>query len=183
MRWCCGACLGEDLDHVEFKWLETTLGECVVINDSTYSSKENWQRVNYLDTGNITENRIDSVQEIDVANQKLPTRARRKVKPGDVVYSTVRPNQRHHGVIDDPPSNFLASTGFAVLRGIEGIADTEFIYWHLAQGPHCRVPSRDRRKQHFSVPVDQTVRSRATDVEAPSPARATPHRSHSWDVG
>ena len=112
---------------------ETTLGECIAINDSTYSPRENWQLVNYLDTGNITENRIDTIQEIDVANQKLPTRARRKVKPGDVVYSTVRPNQRHYGIINDPPPNFLASTGFAVLRGIEEIADTEFIYWYLTQ--------------------------------------------------
>ncbi len=114
-------------------WQELELGECVVINDSTYSPKENWPLVNYLDTGNITENRVDSIQEIDVVNQKLPTRARRKVKPGDVVYSTVRPNQRHYGIINDPPPNFLASTGFAVLRGIEEIADTEFIYWYLAQ--------------------------------------------------
>ena len=114
-------------------WREVTLGECVVINDSTYSPKERWQYVNYLDTGNITENRILSVQQIDVRNDKLPTRARRKIRPGDVVYSTVRPNQRHYGVIDDPPLNFLVSTGFAVLRGKNGVANTEFIYWYLAQ--------------------------------------------------
>ena len=104
-------------------WHETTLGECVVINTSTYSSKENWPLVNYLDTGNITENRIDTIQEIDVMTQNLPTRARRKVMPGDVVYSTVRPNQRHFGIVDDPPPNFLVSTGFAVLRGLDGVAE------------------------------------------------------------
>ena len=114
-------------------WHETTLGECVVINTSTYSPKENWPLVNYLDTGNITENRIDAIQEIDVRTQKLPTRARRKVMPGDVVYSTVRPNQRHFGIVDGPPPNFLASTGFAVLRGLDGVAETEYIYWYLTQ--------------------------------------------------
>ena len=110
-----------------------TLGECVVINESTYSPREDWQNVRYLDTGNITDNHIDTIQEIDIRTQKLPMRARRKVNPGDIVYSTVRPNQRHHGIVDDPPLNFLASTGFAVLRGIEGIAETKYIYWYLSQ--------------------------------------------------
>ncbi len=53
--------------------------------------------------------------------------------PGDMVYSTVRPNQKHFGLLKDVPRNFLVSTGFAVLRGKEGIANTDFIYWFLAQ--------------------------------------------------
>ena len=41
---------------------ETTLGECVVINESTYSPKENWSRVNYLDTGQYhRKRRIDAI--------------------------------------------------------------------------------------------------------------------------
>lgn len=114
-------------------WREVRLGDCVVINDDTYSPKEAWPFINYLDTGNITMNRIADIQYLDAAVDKVPSRARRKVRPGDIVYSMVRPNQRHFGIIKDPPENFLASTGFAVLRGKEGIAETDFLYWHLAQ--------------------------------------------------
>ena len=114
-------------------WREVRLGDCVVINDDTYSPKEAWPFINYLDTGNITMNRIADVQHLDAAVDKVPSRARRKVQPGDIVYSMVRPNQRHFGIIKDPPENLLASTGFAVLRGKEGIAETDFLYWHLAQ--------------------------------------------------
>ena len=114
-------------------WREVRLGDCVVINDDTYSPKEAWSFINYLDTGNITMNRIADIQHLDAAVDKVPSRARRKVQPGDIVYSMVRPNQRHFGIIKDPPENFLASTGFAVLRGKEGIAETDFLYWHLAQ--------------------------------------------------
>ena len=114
-------------------WREVRLGDCVVINDDTYSPKEAWPFINYLDTGNITMNRIADIQHLDAAVDKVPSRARRKVQPGDIVYSMVRPNQRHFGIIKDPPENFLASTGFAVLRGKEGIAETDFLYWHLAQ--------------------------------------------------
>ena len=70
---------------------------------------------------------------LESGRDKIPSRARRKVQPGDIVYSTVRPNQKHFGLLKDVPENFLASTGFAVLRGKENIADTGFLYWFLAQ--------------------------------------------------
>ena len=115
------------------EWQETTLGECVEINDSTYSPKEAWFFVNYLDTGNMTENQISEIQHLIVGEDKIPSRARRKVRPGDIVYSTVRPNQKHFGLLKKVPENFLASTGFSVIRGKDGFAHTNFIYWFLAQ--------------------------------------------------
>ena len=37
------------------RWREVRLGECTLINDETYSPKEAWPIINYLDTGNISE--------------------------------------------------------------------------------------------------------------------------------
>ena len=115
------------------EWRKMVLGECIVINDSTYPPREAWPRINYLDTGNISENRVSEIQGLEVGKDKIPSRARRKVQPGDIVYSTVRPNQKHFGLLKTVPENFLVSTGFAVLKGNDGIADTGFIYWFLAQ--------------------------------------------------
>ena len=114
-------------------WREVMLGEVAVINDETYSPREAWPIVNYLDTGSVTENLVSNIQQIELGKHKLPSRARRKVQLGDIVYSTVRPNQKHFGLLRSVPDNFLVSTGFAVLRGLDDIADTGFLYWYLAQ--------------------------------------------------
>lgn len=114
-------------------WPIVRLGDCITTNEETVSSKDAWVYINYLDTGNITENRIDEIQHLVVDEDKVPTRARRKVREGDIVYSTVRPNQRHYGLLKDIPENLLASTGFVVIRGKEGVAHTDFVYWLLAQ--------------------------------------------------
>ncbi len=114
-------------------WHRMRLGECTGMNEATYSPKEDWPFVNYLDTGSITENRIEGIQCLKLNKDKLPDRARRKIEPGDIVFSTVRPNQRHFGLLRDVPENFLASTGFVVFRAREDIADTGFIYWFLVQ--------------------------------------------------
>ena len=89
--------------------------------------------MNYLDTGSITENRIEKFDRIVLDTKKLPKRARRKLERGDIVFSTARPNQRHFGLLQDVPENALASTAFAVLRARHNVADTDFKFWFLTQ--------------------------------------------------
>lgn len=96
-----------------------------------YSEKEGWAFVNYLDTGNITQDTISEIQRINVGTDKLPSRARRKVQIGNIIYSTVRPNQLHYGFIKSQPDNFLVSTGFAVIDVNEKEAVPEYIYYFL----------------------------------------------------
>ncbi len=109
------------------------LGDACKTNANAYSPKEEWDFVNYLDTGNITNNRIDSIQFIDVRSEKLPSRARRKVKKDSIIYSTVRPNQRHFGIIKSQPEHFLVSTGFAVIDVDANVLDADFLYYLLTQ--------------------------------------------------
>ena len=109
------------------------LGKYIKINQSTYSPKENWEFINYLDTGNITKNKVDEIQHINTASDKLPSRARRKVKKDSIVYSTVRPNQHHYGIINKQPENFLVSTGFAVIEVDSSVANPNYIYYFLTQ--------------------------------------------------
>ena len=120
-------------EKIMAEWQKIRLGEIVKTNQSTYSPKENWQFVNYLDTGNITVNKINEIQYIDSAKDKLPSRARRKVKTNSIIYSTVRPNQLHYGIIKEQPDNFLVSTGFAVIDVDCDKAVPDFIYYALTK--------------------------------------------------
>ncbi len=114
-------------------WTKFSLQECIVMNQTKYSPNEKWPFVNYLETGKITDNRIDEIKFLVLDKDKLPSSARQKVRPGDILYSKVRPNKRHFGLIGNIPENFLVSTGFVVFRAQENIADTRFIYWFLTQ--------------------------------------------------
>lgn len=115
------------------EWKEYKLGDICKSNINSYSEKDNWSFVNYLDTGNITENKISDIQFIDLSSESLPSRARRKVQLNDIIYSTVRPNQKHFGIIKNKPENFLVSTGFAVLHTNKTIANPNFIFYNLIQ--------------------------------------------------
>ena len=114
-------------------WKKIRLGDACKTNTESYSTKEKWGFVNYLDTGNITNNTIDSIQFINLKNMKLPSRAKRKVRKDSIIYSTVRPNQRHFGIIKSQPENFLVSTGFAVIDVDTNILNADFLYYLLTQ--------------------------------------------------
>ena len=109
------------------------LGDCGKTNLHTYSDKEKWSLIRYLDTGSITEGRIDEIQTLYPGVDKIPSRARRKASVGDILFSTVRPNQKHYGIIEAGTENLLVSTGFTVVTGDTTIADPYFIYYYLTQ--------------------------------------------------
>ena len=109
------------------------LGDVILTNNESYSLKEEWSYVNYLDTGSITESSIVEIQRIDLNAEKLPSRARRKVKYNSIIYSTVRPNQRHFGIIKELPENFLVSTGFVVIDVCQEMVDADYLYFWLSQ--------------------------------------------------
>ena len=109
------------------------LGDCCKTNLHTYSDKEKWSLIRYLDTGSITEGRIDEIQTLYPGVDKIPSRARRKASVGDILFSTVRPNQKHYGIIKAGTENLLVSTGFTVVTVDTTIADPYFIYYYLTQ--------------------------------------------------
>lgn len=109
------------------------LSEIASINPDTHSPKEAWKYVNYLDTSSIIEGCIAEIQRITPSSEKLPSRARRKIAPNDIVFSTVRPNQRHYGIISEPLPNMLGSTGFAVIRSKNPLVCNELIYLCLTE--------------------------------------------------
>ncbi len=111
-------------------WKKCKLKDLVKINSSSVSKKDNLEHIVYLDTGNITMGKIEELAEF--AYSEAPSRAKRKVKENSIVYSMVRPNQRHYGLIKNPTTNLIVSTGFAVLDAKE-FADSKYIYYWLTQ--------------------------------------------------
>ena len=115
------------------EWKLIRLGDICKTNENSYYPKDNWKFVNYLDTGSLTENKITELQYINTKTDKMPSRARRKVIKNSILYSTVRPNQLHYGIIKESVDNLLVSTGFTVIDVDTNKAIPEFIYYLLIQ--------------------------------------------------
>lgn len=108
------------------------LGEICDLNLSSLKSSDKIDKILYLDTSSITENKIAGLQSFSIAN--APSRAQRKVKKNTIIFSTVRPNQNHFGILRNPQTNLIVSSGFTTLdiRNPEEF-DAEYVYLKLTQ--------------------------------------------------
>ena len=112
-------------------WRVGTLGNICVTNKRSYKGNFTYD-IEYIDTGSVTNNLIDSTQILKPATDKIPSRARRAVTEGDIIYSSVRPNQRHYALLFNPSSNTVVSTGFVVITAIWS-GYRYYIYQYLIQ--------------------------------------------------
>lgn len=103
------------------------------LNISSITSKDKYETILYLDTSSITNNKIELLQTLSI--KEAPSRAKRKVKGNTIIYSTVRPNLKHYGILKNPADNLIVSTGFATIdikeKFIEDI-DAEYLYLLLS---------------------------------------------------
>jgi len=95
-----------------------TLSEVCEINPDTGNPAELYPTsyFNYIDISCIENESGKFLGPNKIATDEAPSRARRLVKEGDVLMSTVRPNLKAFALLSEIPERAIASTGFAVLR-------------------------------------------------------------------
>ena len=104
--------LGDIPEH----WGVKPLRNLVSLNDETLSEKTSPDyEIRYIDIGNVNSDGVVA----EIVNYKFkdaPSRAKRIVKNGDVIISTVRTYLKAITQIKNDTDNLIVSTGFAVLR-------------------------------------------------------------------
>ena len=103
------------------------------INDEALSEETDPDyELQYVDIGNV-----DSAGRIhEIAKHRFetaPSRARRKVRDGDVIISTVRTYLQAIAPIEYPPDNLIVSTGFAVVRPLLQELQPQFCKYALRE--------------------------------------------------
>jgi len=110
-----------------------SVSEVSLLNHSSISKNDTFDSIEYLDTGSITKNKIESTHALNLGVDKVPSRAKRKVTNNSIIYSTVRPNQEHHGFLVEPPNNLIVSTGFTTIDVIDPEVDSKYLYYAITQ--------------------------------------------------
>ncbi|HLR79167.1 MAG TPA: restriction endonuclease subunit S [Bacillota bacterium] len=140
----------EWIGRIPKNWEISKIKYQTTINPQTLSENtENDYKIKYLDIGNVDGNgNIIEVEEYSFGD--APSRARRIVKNGDTIVSTVRTYLKAITSIRNAPENLICSTGFAVLRPTEGI-DAVFLSYLIRSTKY--VDEIVRRSTGVSYPA------------------------------
>ena len=107
-------------------WKSYSIKDLCDINKYSLNVKDKDKTITYLDTGSLTENKIDGLEDYEIS--EAPSRARRLVKKDSILFSTVRPKLRHYGILKDVTENLVVSTGFAVFDVKYDIANIIYLF-------------------------------------------------------
>ena len=117
------------------------LNEIAVCNKDNFDFSNVKGVINYLDTSSITDNSVSSFTKYE--NYKnIPSRAKRAVSNGTIVYSNVRPILRHIGILSNLPQNVVVSTGFTTIDVNEQKIDPYYLYYVLSQDCYTQYLSK-----------------------------------------
>lgn len=113
------------------EWKDKSIDELVYVDPEqlTSNTDENYSFF-YIDVGSVNLGHIDYPSQ-QIKFKTSPSRARKVLRINDILMSTVRPNLKSFAIFKKVSKfNFVASTGFAVLRS-KPETDTNFIYHSL----------------------------------------------------
>ena len=106
----------EWLGRIPRHWEVNRLKYLASINDEALpEDTDPGSEISYVDIGSV-DAAAGIVAKESLTFAKAPSRARRVVRHGDVIVSTVRTYLRAIAPVHDPEPNLIASTGFAVIR-------------------------------------------------------------------
>lgn len=104
------------LGEIPQGWEVKKLSDVAEVNRSQINARNAPRELHYIDISSVSPGQIDSVTTYAFAD--APSRARRVVQHGDLLWSCVRPNRRSYAQVMYPETNTIASTGFAVLTAM-----------------------------------------------------------------
>ena len=123
---------GLDEEFIKFKGVNTPIKKLLVktntINPKTeYSNRE----FTYIDISSI-DNKHYSISSPKILNgSDAPSRARKLIRKGDIVFATTRPNLKNISMVSETYNNPVASTGFCVLRTNPELLLNEYLFYYL----------------------------------------------------
>ena len=105
-------------------WQEKKLGDVLFPTENTKPIGKNFR---YIDIDSIDNKRQQVRSPKIIETEKAPSRAIRKIKEDDVLFSMVRPYLKNIALIDENLQDCIASSGFFVCR-CKGNISSKFLY-------------------------------------------------------
>lgn len=115
------------------KWKSDRLKDIAKINNRALSANTDPDyEFDYLEISNVNYHGIIDPQAIErLRYEDAPSRARRKLGPGNTVISSVRPNLQAVAFIENARSDFVCSTGFNVVEPFTWKLAPKFTYYAI----------------------------------------------------
>lgn len=145
----------EGLQELPEGWVWRRLTE-IIEDVKHYNPSQNPQKpFRYVDISSIDNQII--VDHKTYLGVDAPSRARKPIRTGDVLFSTVRTNLRNVAVVPPELDEEICSTGFCVIRCIRERAEPEYVFYYMLTDHFTNTISSMGRGGHYPAVREKDV--------------------------
>lgn len=154
------------------KWPTTTIGSVSQRTRARDPRERPSDLFKYIDIASIDRDQKVITQTSELHGADAPSRARKDVKAGDILVSTVRPNLNAVAIVPPELDGQIASTGFCVLRPNSELVDGRYLFYFVRTSVFIDDLTSKVRGAHYPAVSDSDVKS----TELPLPPLAEQRR-------
>ena len=138
-------------------WERRRLGDLLLKTatiDPTRAPDTPFQYIDVSSVSNVSFS-VEATQEL--LGKEAPSRARRHVYAGDVIFATVRPTLQRIAVIPDHLDGAVCSTGYFVMRPAPSLDRAYLFYWLFSES-FCSEMEKRQRGASYPAVTDGDIR-------------------------
>ncbi|RMH35239.1 MAG: restriction endonuclease subunit S [Nitrospirae bacterium] len=157
------------------EWRVIRLGEVVHKTRQIDSRKSPTQQFKYIDVSSVSKERLAIVGCQTIHGKNAPSRARKQVEAGDVIFATVRPYLKRIAKITPEFDKQVCSTAFCVLRPRLDTIDSNFLFYTVSYDPFVERVAEHQRGSSYPAVIDKDVLRESIPLPPLDEQRAIAH--------
>ena len=138
-------------------WTESAIGEVTAKAKQRDPRKVPDEEFQYVDVSNVSRESFKITGATPTLGSEAPSRARKTIREGDVLFATVRPTLQRIALVPPELDGQIASTGYCVLRCDKAKAEPRFLYSFLITDHFNARMARLERGANYPAVRDSDV--------------------------
>lgn len=145
-------------------WSVTPLGDLCVRSGMVNIAEEGDRIVEYVDVSSICRRLLRISSPSRYRLRDAPSRARKRIRTGDVVFATVRPTLMRIAVVPPSLDDQVCSTAFCVLRPNRRLVEPRFIYYVVQRRQFVRSVGSLETGASYPAVTDRVILTQPVPV-------------------
>ena len=146
-------------------WPGTTIQRISLQTEVCDPRKHKENLFKYIDISSIDRETKTIMQASELKGNDAPSRARKEVRAGDILVSTVRPTLNAVAIVPPELNGEIASTGFSVLRPNKELIDGRYLFYFVQTSRFIDTLISKVRGAHYPAVSDTDVK----EIKLPLP--------------
>jgi len=147
------------------KWSRVKMGQTCLPTGMRDPRKSPNKSFMYVDISSIERGLKVITSTPEILGADAPSRARKEIRQGDILVSTVRPNLNTVALVPSELDGQIASTDFCVLRPKQTAIEGEYLFYYTTTPDFIDILTNKVRGAHYPAVSDGDVK----EIELPLP--------------